>query len=108
MTLPGAYTPKLYCSNPEAVSCLNDAVKLGKFTEVFVDNAAAIAIGNQTTVSSKRGRYINIKFMNVREKILDNIIKLVYVKTDDQLADMLTKNLAKTKFLGFRKLILME
>ena len=42
----------------------------------------------------------------VRERVQANDLKLSYVETDDQRADLLTKNLARVRFERMRDLLL--
>ena len=48
-------------------------------------------------------KHIDIKYHYVREKVLDNTIKLNYCPTNEMLVDMLTKGLSKDKFAGLKK-----
>ena len=49
-----------------------------------------------------RSKHIDIKFHFVREKIASNIIELKYCKSDNMIADILTKGLGRTKFEELR------
>ena len=59
-------------------------------TVIFEDNQPAIHIA-ENRLTSQRSKHIDIKYHFIREAITDHIIKLVYVPTHDQLADILTK-----------------
>ena len=74
-------------------------------TDIMVDNQAAIYIGMNDT-SGKKAKHINVRFQLVREKICDNTVTLKYIKTQDQLADILTKCLGKIIFTKLRSEIL--
>ena len=80
-------------------------IGLGLSFDVFVDNQAAIHIGMNDT-SSKRSKHINLRFNNVREKVVSGLIKLRYIPTKDQLADILTKCLATPDFIRLRDQIM--
>ena len=75
--------------------------------ELRVDNLAAIHIGTHD-VSSKRSRHINMRFMCVREAVLGNVIYLIWVSTEDQVADILTKCLGVSQFKRIRDMVLIE
>ena len=63
-------------------------------TVIFEDNQPAIHIA-ENRLTSQRSKHIDIKYHFIREAITDHIIKLVYVPTHDQLADILTKILVR-------------
>lgn len=71
---------------------------------IFVDNQAAISIGNNPE-NNKRVKHVDIKFNFIKEKIDSNIVVLKFVKTDCQLADFFTKSLPVSKFNNFRDLL---
>lgn len=71
-------------------------------TTLYEDNLGAIAMGENST-SSTRTKHIDVRYHYIREKVKKKKIRLVYVSTQDQLADMLTKPLQRVKLLGFRK-----
>ena len=79
--------------------------QFGMPTDIMVDNQAAIYIGMNDT-SGKKAKHINVRFQLVREKICDNTVTLKYIKTQDQLADILTKCLGKIIFTKLRSEIL--
>ncbi|KAL7566018.1 hypothetical protein ACA910_011037 [Epithemia clementina (nom. ined.)] len=59
---------------------------------LYVDNIGAIWLtGNQST--SERTKHIDVPAHYVREYIEDDIIKIVFVKSEDNIADIETKNL---------------
>ena len=55
-----------------------------------------------------RSKHIDIKFHFVREKIASNIIGLKYCKSENMVADILTKGLGRTKFEELRDRIGMK
>ena len=59
-------------------------------TVLFEDNQPAIKIA-ENRITSQRSKHIDVKYHFIREAIIDGKIKLVYVPTCDQLADILTK-----------------
>ena len=50
-----------------------------------------------------RSKHIEIPCHYVRDMVEKNVIKLEYISTEDQIADTLTKPLAKTKVEHFCK-----
>jgi hypothetical protein len=68
-----------------------------KATKVYVDNQAATTISNNPIFNGKT-KHFKIKFYFFREVHKNEEIHLVYCAIEDQLADMLTKSLSKTRF----------
>jgi hypothetical protein len=60
---------------------------------VRVDNVGAIFIGNNVTVS-QRSKHIDIRYHFVREYVQDGFIRIIFVRTKDNDADIFTKNLS--------------
>jgi hypothetical protein len=59
----------------------------------MVDNQATIHLGTKP-VNFPLAKHINVKFHLVREQVADKTVSLVFVRTTDQLADVLTKALS--------------
>lgn len=82
-----------------------------KVITIYQDNQGCIALA-KNPVSQQRTKHIDIKFHFVREQVKMKTIELTYMKTDEMLADGLTKNLSRTKFnfyidgLGLRETII--
>ena len=70
-------------------------------TTIFCDNQRAITI-IQTPESIKSTKHIEVQFFFTCEKQAKNEINIKYVSTEKQLADTLTKPLAREKFEGFK------
>ncbi|MBW0554776.1 hypothetical protein O181_094491 [Austropuccinia psidii MF-1] len=67
---------------------------LGDFNKtIFCDNKAAVQVSLDNK-SRKRMRYLERTFFFVNDTIRNNGIKVMWVKTDDMLADALTKRLS--------------
>ncbi|GJR69811.1 retrovirus-related pol polyprotein from transposon TNT 1-94 [Tanacetum coccineum] len=64
---------------------------------IFYDNTSAITISNNKVLHS-RTKHIDIRYHFIRDHILKGEIKLHFVPTDLQLADIFTKPLAEPSF----------
>nr|XP_048324826.1 putative wall-associated receptor kinase-like 16 [Ziziphus jujuba var. spinosa] len=69
--------------------------------EICVDNQAAIAISNDP-IFHGRTKHFKIKTYHLREEQKAGEIKLVYCKTENQIADAFTKTLPKARFEALR------
>ena len=65
-------------------------------TELYCDNKSAISI-TQIPVQHGRTKHINVKFHSIREAENNSLVKLHYYSTDEQLADIMTKGLPKSR-----------
>jgi len=74
-------------------------------TILYVDNQAAIKIAENST-DHTRSKHIDIKYHYIRELVEKDIIKLVYIRSDDNLADGFTKPLENMKFSQFKRSVL--
>ncbi len=66
-------------------------------TTLFADNRGAVALAVNPTFH-RRTKHIAIRYHFIREKVEDDTIKLVWLSTNDMVADGLTKGLPKAKF----------
>ena len=64
---------------------------------IFCDNTSAISISKNPVMHSKT-KHIPIKYHFLREQVLSKFIKLEYVGTKDQIADIFTNPLPKSQF----------
>jgi hypothetical protein len=71
---------------------------------ILCDSQSAIQMANNP-VSSQRTRHINIRYHYIREQVILGNITIVYLQTDEMLADIFTKPLAKIKFKEMVKYI---
>lgn len=72
---------------------------IGQFI-LYEDNQSCIQVAKTTDV--KRLKHIDTKYHFVREMVKSDVIKLCFVKSQDQVADIFTKSLGKETFLCFR------
>ena len=72
---------------------------------IWDDNQGCIAM-TKNPVMHKRTKHIDIRYHFVREAVARNEIKLEYVPTADQAADLLTKALPKGVVQRLRPIIL--
>lgn len=68
---------------------------------IYCDSQSAIALG-KNPVQHRRTKHIQIKYHFVRESVRNGDIKLEYCKSEEQLADTLTKALGGQTFERFR------
>jgi hypothetical protein len=68
---------------------------------VFVDNKSAIQL-SKNPVFHDRSKHIELRFHFIRESIEQGKINIEHIKTEDQLADVLTKSLGRVKFQDLR------
>jgi len=52
-----------------------------------------------TQCTTREHKSIHIKYHWLREKVAEGLVTLVYVKSDDNLADIFTKGLAYPRFM---------
>jgi len=64
---------------------------------IFCDNTSDINISKNLVMYS-RTKHISIRYHFLREKVAENEVKLEYVPTKDQVADIFTKALPKDTF----------
>jgi len=87
-----------YSLNEWALKCMwlkNLLNELGiniKYIYINVDNKAAIYNSKNESINQK-SRHIDLKYHKIRELVKEEEIKLEYVKSQNNLADFLTKNL---------------
>ena len=71
---------------------------LSKPSSLLVDNTGAIYLANNYT-TGQRNKHIDIRTHFVREKIVDGSIKVKFVKSEDNDADIMTKNVSEELFI---------
>lgn len=66
--------------------------------DVYCDNQSAIAV-SESEMMSWRNRHIPLRYFKVREMIKGQLIKPVYIRSQDNHSDIMTKQLPKTTLL---------
>jgi hypothetical protein len=77
---------------------------LGAVT-IFEDNQGCIAL-SENPVFHKRTKHIDVRYHFIRERVANGEIKLTYIPTEHQLADLMTKALAKPRTIILRNAIM--
>lgn len=67
---------------------------------LHVDNQGAIALA-KNPVYHQRSKHMDIKYHFIRSQVDNENVKLVYVPSDENVADMFTKPLPKSKLFKF-------
>lgn len=76
------------------------STKLAQPTNIFVDNQSAIKLVENNQVHS-RIKHLDIRLLAIRERVENKQVKLNYVHTSEQIADVMTKSLPPSKFTYF-------
>ena len=71
-------------------------------TTIYTNSQSALAVA-RNPVFHARTKHIEVHYHYVRERLFAGEISLVYVPTQDNLADLFTKALPREKFEAFRK-----
>ena len=66
------------------------------------DNMSAINISKNPVMHSKN-KHIPIKYHFLREQVSQNVVKLEYVDTKEQIANIFTKSLTQGSFVYLRQ-----
>ena len=70
-------------------------------TVILCDNQSCIKM-IENPVFHDKSKHIEIQYFYIRDMVQKGAIKLQYVSTDEQVADVLTKPLSQVKFEHFR------
>ena len=74
---------------------------------IFADNQAIIS-STQNSNTHSTSKYIDLRMKFNEEKVAKKVVKLLYVASENNVADVFTKPLGKIKFTKFRDIVLME
>jgi hypothetical protein len=72
--------------------------------KLLVDNKSAISLA-KNPVFHERSKHIDIRYHFIRECVEQGRVGIDYIRTNDQLADVLTKALGHLVFQGLRRRI---
>ena len=67
-----------------------------------MDSQSAIALG-KNPVFHERSKHIDVRFHFIRECVGDGKLDIEHVRTEEQIADILTKPLARDRFCELRE-----
>jgi len=98
----------IYLQN--TITSLNTAFGLNIPINILVimeDNIGAIKLGYNAEFH-KRTKHIDIKYHYIRELVENNKIRILYINTKEQLADLLTKPIAGPAFTLWKEKIGLE
>lgn len=70
--------------------------------KLFIDNRSAEEL-SKNPVFHERSKHIDTRYHYIRECVADGVLEVQHVSTEDQLADMLTKPLARIRFAEMRR-----
>ena len=68
---------------------------------IYYDNQSCIKL-SENPVFHDRSKHIEIRYHFIRDWVQRGAVRLAYVSTDDQVADILTKRFTKGKHVRFR------
>ena len=64
---------------------------------VRVDNVGAIFMSENTSTSG-RTKHVDVRYRYVNEMVLDGFLKIKFVKTEENVADIFTKNVSSETY----------
>lgn len=71
-------------------------------TKMYGDNQGAIAL-SKNPVNRQRSKHIDVKYHFIRDALSEGKIDIAYCPSEDMVADILTKPVAKFKIVKFKK-----
>jgi hypothetical protein len=72
--------------------------------KLFMDNQSAIPL-RKNHVYHDRSKHIDTRYHYIRECVEDGRVDVFHVRTNEQLADILTKSLGRAKFVELRQML---
>ena len=82
-----------------AVNICKSFVEIEMPVVMYQDNIGATYLA-ENDIHNKRSKHIDIRYHHVRDLIAQKIIKIEYIKTADNIADIQTKALPRPAFQG--------
>ncbi|GKV49004.1 hypothetical protein SLEP1_g55778 [Rubroshorea leprosula] len=94
------------CMSSNLVAQFNepDLYSNERTNEVFVDNVSAIDLA-KNPITHGRSKHIDVRFHFLRDQVGKKAIELVYCKSENQVADILTKPLKFEAFIKLRSML---
>ena len=80
--------------------------KIKEASNQYCDNQAAVLIMNSEASLSQATKHIEMRYLLVRQLVQAGIIALHFVKTSNNISDILSKNLGKILYTKFRDAVL--
>ena len=74
-------------------------------TVLLEDNQATVLLANSQATLSQRSKHLEIRDLKIRELVESGVIDVIYCRTTQQVADLMTKNLNSTAFPKFAAFI---
>jgi hypothetical protein len=71
-------------------------------TTIYYDNQSYIKL-SENLIFHDRSKYIEIRYHFIRDRVQKGAVKLQYVSTNEQVADILSEGLSKEKFEYFQE-----
>jgi hypothetical protein len=75
------------------------------YSTIFKDNKGCVDLIAAPTMRP-RSRHISIKYHHFREHVRTGLIRIKWISTHDQLADIFTKPMPLSKFIGLQQTLL--
>ena len=72
-----------------------------RLTVIYYDNQSCIQLF-ENPVFHDRSKHIEIRYHFIRDYVQRGVVALQYISTDEQVADILTRSLGRSKFIHFR------
>jgi hypothetical protein len=85
---------------------LNELGYPQKKVSMLVDSTCAMQMVKQGTGSFKRAKHIKVRYFWLKELIDEGMLELIYMPTDELVADILTKPLTGWKFQYLLRILL--
>jgi ABC-type nitrate/sulfonate/bicarbonate transport system substrate-binding protein len=73
---------------------------------IYQDNQSTIAMLQNGESKSDRTRHIKIRYFWTKERVDNGDLEIIYLPTEEMVADILTKPIQGDQFLHLRKLLL--
>jgi hypothetical protein len=80
-------------------------LSVGSSVMIYEDNQSCIAL-TKDHVFRKRTKHMDVRYHFVRHNVIQGTIQICYCPTENMIADILTKPLAKNKYKKFKNLLL--